>query len=46
MTSDMIAGVGAATLFAGLWLWFGVGCALTILGALVLGGTIWVKRQG
>ncbi|HEY9369258.1 hypothetical protein [Streptomyces sp.] len=33
---DVLAVAGALVLFAGLWLWVSLGCALTVVGGLVL----------
>lgn len=33
---DVITAVAAVMMFAGLWLWVSLGCALTVVGGLLL----------
>ncbi|HVK23225.1 MAG TPA: hypothetical protein VM677_17855 [Actinokineospora sp.] len=43
---DVLCLLGAVLLFAGLWLWFGLGVALTVVGALALTLGVLVELLG
>lgn len=43
---DGMALGGLGMMFAGLWLWIGLGTALTVCGALLLAAGIWSSWHG